>query len=136
MGELEPIEGHVRDEEPPDDTVLVIRGGPLAPEKLIAHAHRQQLKFSYQGRSMASVSVDATVAGWSLEAILEERLWSRSTYAACEVGRIREAGYVLLATHEAPHYDILLAEASLAAAEALLAVFGAPYHNPYKGRRR
>lgn len=36
----EPIEGYLRNEEPPDDAVVVVRGGPIAPEKIVEHAQR------------------------------------------------------------------------------------------------
>jgi hypothetical protein len=71
---LEPIEAHQRDEEPPSGAMLVIRGGPLSVEKLVEHAIRQAREFSYGGAPMYSVSVDATVDAWTLEAILRERL--------------------------------------------------------------
>jgi hypothetical protein len=59
--DLEPIEGHVRSHAVADDTVLLIRGGPLAVEKLVEHAQRQMREFSFRGAPMASVSVDGTV---------------------------------------------------------------------------
>ncbi|MHB1447359.1 MAG: hypothetical protein ACYCTI_07430 [Acidimicrobiales bacterium] len=73
---LEPIEAHLRPEEPPDEALLVVRGGPLPAEKLAEHAGREAARFSYRGLPLASVSVDATVTAWTLEAILRERLWS------------------------------------------------------------
>lgn len=133
---LEPIETHLRDEEPPDGAMLVIRGGPLSVEKLVEHAVRQAREFSYRGAAMYSVSVDATVGPWTLDTILAERLWSRSTYAACPVAQLRDAGYELLATHGSPHYDVILADGEPGTAATLLAVFGAAEVNPFKRRRR
>jgi hypothetical protein len=133
---LEPIENHIRTEPPPPGDVLVVRGGPLTVEKLLEHARRQQRAYSYQGLPMASVSVDVTAAPWTLATILEERLWSRSTYAACSIGFVREAGYELLATHAAPHFDILLPAATEVEAQRLLAVFGEGHHNPCRRRKR
>lgn len=132
--ELDPIEPHLRAEEPAGHAALVVRGGPLAAEKLAEHARRQSRAFSYCGRPMFSVSADATVAGWTLEVILSDRLWSRSTYATCTVGLLREAGYKLLPTHQEPHFDILLPGGRLEDAAALLALFGETLHNPYKRR--
>jgi len=40
-GGLIPIEEHLRADDPPSDAVLLIRGGPLAAEKLVEHALRQ-----------------------------------------------------------------------------------------------
>lgn len=85
---------------------------------------------------MASISVDGAVAGWSRERLLQERLLSRSQYAVAVVGRVQDAGFELLPTHLAPHFDIVLAEASVAEAARLLAVFGPPEDNPFKRRRR
>ena len=135
-GGLEPIEVHLRGEEPPAGAVLVIRGGPLSVEKLVEHAVRQAREFSYAGHPMFSVSVDATVDPWTLEAILRDRLWSRSTYAACPAAALRDAGYVVLATHGSPHYDLILADGEPGTAASLLAVFGAAEVNPFKRRRR
>ena len=39
-------------------------------------------------------------------------------------------------THLAPHFDIVLDEASVAEAARLRAVFGPPEDNPFKRRRR
>lgn len=50
------------------------RAGPLNVDNLVEHARRQQHAYSYRCRPMASVSVAATIAGWPLDRILEERL--------------------------------------------------------------
>ena len=60
---LEPIDPHVRDEDPPDDGVLVVRAGPLAAVKFLEHALRQQRDYSYRGKATASISVAAAGAG-------------------------------------------------------------------------
>ncbi len=135
-GALVPIEPHVRDEDPLDDTVVVIRAGPLTVEKLVEHATRQQGRYSFRGRPMASISVDVASSGWTIEAILRDRLWSRSTYATCAVGALLGGGYELVPTFDAPHYDVLLPAASAEVAGSLLSLFGDPRSNPYKRRRR
>lgn len=132
---LKPIEADVRAEEPPDDTVLVIRAGPLTVEKLVEHAQRQQREYSYRGLPMSSVSVDAAVAGWTVEAILRDRLWSRSSYSTGVVRVLRGAGFELLPTFEAPHYDVVLPTATTDAASTLLSLFGPAERNPYRRRR-
>jgi hypothetical protein len=85
---------------------------------------------------MCSVSVDATVAGWTEELILRERLWSRSTFARAAVGAVRSAQFTILPTHDAPHFDIVLSEATADEAHRLLGVFGEPVQNPFKRRKR
>ena len=61
--ELEPIEPFVRDEYPPDNAVVVIRGGPIAAEKIVEHASRQAREYTYKGEPMFSVSVSLAVNG-------------------------------------------------------------------------
>jgi hypothetical protein len=62
----EPIEVYLRAEEPPDDAVVVVRGGPVAVEKIVEHAKRQARDYTFRGEPMHSVSVSLTVAGWDL----------------------------------------------------------------------
>jgi len=121
---LTPIEPSIRDEEPPDDAILVIRAGPVTVEKILEHARREEGRFTFRGAPMASVSVDATIGDWTLEAILRDRLWSRTTYATTTVGALRRSGHDLLPTFGVPHYDLLLPAATLKAAGSLLATFG------------
>lgn len=134
--DLEPIEGHVRSHDVGDDTALLIRGGPLTAERLVEHAARQARDFSLRGHPMASISVDGLVAGWTLELVLRERMWSRSQFATATAAAVRQAGFDVLATHDAPHFDIVLTEATMAEAGRLLGVFGHPEDNPFKKRGR
>lgn len=85
---------------------------------------------------MASINVSATVAGWTLDRVLAELLWSRSSYATASVGTVRGAGYALLATHRRPHYDIVLPSATVESASTLLALFTAGTTNPFRRRGR
>ncbi len=136
MEELEAIEQHLRAGPLPDDAFLLLRGGPVTVEKLVEHASRQAREFTLRGGPMASVSVDGTVEGWTRESLLRDRLWSRSQYATTTVSRVRNAGFEVLATHRAPHFDIVLADASAGEAARLLAVFDPAEDNPFKRRRR
>lgn len=131
----EPIEPFIRDEGPPDDLVVVVRGGPISVEKFVEHVRRGRGRYSYGGQPLVSISVDAAVAGWTLEAILQERLWSRTSYATTTVGDLRRHGYVLLPTFGVPHFDLLIPEATDEAASTLLSVFGPTQRNTYRRRR-
>jgi hypothetical protein len=73
----------------------------------LSTAGRQMRDFSWQGQPMASISVDGTVGS-----------------------------FVVLPTHDVPHLDVVLAEASSEEAARLLVVFGPAMNNPYKRRRR
>jgi hypothetical protein len=132
----EPIENHLRSEVPPDDAVVVVRGGPVAPEKIVEHAHRQAREYTFGNAPMHSISVSLTVAGWDLAALLAGPLSSRSTFAVSTAGAVRVAGFELLPTYKAPHYDLLLATGEYREAEVLLSLFGSPEPNAYKRRGR
>jgi len=136
MNDRERIDEYLRDEVPPDDAVVVVRGGPIAAEKLIEHAQRQARGYTYRGEPMFSISVSLTVTGWDLASLLAGPLSSRSTYALSTVGTVRAAGFDLLPTYEAPHYDLLLETGEYSEAERLLSLFSAPESNPYKRRGR
>ncbi len=131
----QPIEPLIRTEAPPDDTLVVVRAGPLTPEKIVEHAERQMAVFTYGGVPMASISVDLCINGWLLERVLEERMWSRGRYAVTTAGTLRRAKYELVPTNAAPHYDIVLKAVSMKAAEELLALFGPTMDNPFKQRQ-
>ena len=135
MSALDPIEPFLRDEQPPDDAVVVVRGGPVSAEKFIEHAAREAREHSFQGRPMHSVSVSLTVGGRSLDDLLAGPLASRSTFAQSTVGLLREAGYALLPTYAAPHYDLLLRSAGYDDAVHLLNLFSESRPNPHKRRR-
>jgi hypothetical protein len=132
----QPIEPFIRTEESPDDTVVVVRAGPLTAEKIVEHAERQMAVFSYRGAPMASISVDLCIGAWKLERVLAERMWSRSRYAVTTVGALRMAKYELVPTNAAPHYDIVLRATTMVVAEELLAFFGPTMENPYKKRQQ
>ena len=86
----------------------------------------------HSGWPMTSISVATIVAGWTVNRILQERQWSRSTYATATVATIRTARHDLLATHARPHYDILLPSATIESATTLLSLFGAGTTNPFR----
>jgi hypothetical protein len=135
-GGREPIEPYVRDEAPPDDAVVVVRGGPIAAEKLVEHALRQAREYTYRSEPMHSVSVSLTVADWTVDAILAGPMSSRTTVSLSRVGPIRAAGFTFLPTYDAPHYDLVLATAEYAEAARLLTLFEPAKRNPYKRRGR
>jgi hypothetical protein len=130
-----PIDPYFRDESPPDDATVVVRAGPLTVEKFVEHMRREQERYTYRGQPLSSVSVDATVAGWTLEAILRDRLWSRPGYASVTAGALRATGHELLPTFDAPHFDLVLPAATVAAAGTLLSLFGPAERNSCRRRR-
>jgi hypothetical protein len=136
MTDREPIETYLRVEVIDDEMIVVVRGGPVTTEKFVEHAHRQARDFTFRGAPMYSISVNLTVHGWDLEALLAGPLASRSTYATATVGAVRTAGFELLPTFAAPHYDLLLPGGQYPDAERARGVFSDPEPNPFKRRGR
>jgi hypothetical protein len=130
-----PIEPLVRSEALPDAAVVVVRGGPIAAQKVAEHAQRQQALFTFRGLPMVAISVDLTVGGWTLDRILAERMHTRRRYATVTAGALRAAGYELVPTGREPHYSLILPGSSHADAAALVALFGPTLQNPYRARR-
>ena len=135
MTDREPIETYLRVEPIDDEMIVVVRGGPVTPEKFLEHAHRQAREFTFRGAPMYSISVNLTVAGWDLDALLAGPLASRSTYATATVGAVRTAGFELLPTFAAPHYDLLLPGGQYPDAERARAVFSDSRAEPVQAPR-
>lgn len=118
----------VRDEAPPDDTVVVVRGGLAAADSI-----RRTAEVSYTLHGFYGVSVflafDTTVEDLvrrTPEVSPDRYKQLRTT----TVGAIRQADFELLATGEWPHYDIVLADLGDETVERLRSCFGPPFANP------
>ena len=133
---MEPIEPYTRDEELPASSVLVVRGGPITAEKLLQSARREQAVYTWRGHPLACVSAEALMGEWSLDRVLSEHLATRTTYATTTVGRVLQAGLVLLPTFDAPHYDVVLEDATSEEVAKLMSVLSQPLRNPYRRRGR
>lgn len=84
-----------------------------------------------------SVSAEATVGGRTLEELLAgPRLRTRRRYASAIAEELLDAGFALLPSFGAPHYDIVLPAYSDWEARRLLHVLGEARENPYYGRRQ
>jgi hypothetical protein len=136
MTDQQPIETYLRVEHIDDEMTVVVRGGPVTTEKFLEHARRQAREFTFRGAAMYSISVNLTVAGWDMDALLAGPLASRSTFATTTVGAVRIAGFELLATFAAPHYDLVLPGGQYPDVERARAVFSSPEPNPFKRRGR
>lgn len=121
----------LRGEQPPDDAVVVIRGGAnsLAPEAVTRSAERNMVAFGFLGLSVFLADVDhvAEVCG-SIDELRRYGQIRRSV-----VSRLTTAGFALLATGGSPHYDIVLPDLSQATLDRLVGCFGAPEPNPGRG---
>ncbi len=122
----------LRDEQPPDEAVVVIRGGVLSPQGVERAATRSQRLFGVLG-----ISVEAAVGVSVVEACRSsERLGRYGHVQLSNFGRLRRAGFALLATFEDPHFTVVLPELSDLTLARLVRCFDSPVPNPARPNER
>ena len=96
----------IRDEEPPDDAVVVIRGGlhSLDVEKVIEVCQDSFVDSGFYGLSVFA-ALDGDVEALCLRL---ERLRSPGVVWVANCGTLRAAGFELAATDASPHFDVVL----------------------------
>ena len=121
----------LRDERPPDDAVVVIRGGlhSLDAEKVIAVCEDSFADFGFYGLSVFA-AIDGDVEALCLAL---ERFRSPGTIWVATCGRLRAAGFSLAATDASPHFDVVLPSLDRSTVDAVRACFEAR-DNPAKHR--
>ena len=121
----------LRDEDPPDDAVVVIRGGlhSLDAEKVIEVCLDSFADFGFYGLSVFAAP-DGDVEGLCRRL---ERLRSPGTIWVARYGRLRAAGFTLAATDASPHFDVVLPSLAPDIVDAVRACFGAR-SNPARQR--
>jgi hypothetical protein len=121
----------IRDEEPPGDDVVVVRGGlnSLASEKV-----REVCEDTLADSGFYGLSVFAALDG-DVRRLCERvpRLRSPGTIWVATCGQLRRRGVALLPTDAQPHFDILLPDLEPGTIEALVACF-TRIDNPAKQR--
>jgi hypothetical protein len=124
----------LRAESPPDDAVVVIRGGPDTTEKLAHHADRTARAWTLDGRALHGVSVFCALdelGAASLDGILAAMSTYRVVYL-CPLGELREAGLDLLPTATRPHFTLFAPDTpGTLDVERLLAALGTAQPNPF-----
>lgn len=123
----------LRDEQPPDDSTVVIRGGPDTTDKLTKHAARTARAWCLDGEPLEGISVFCAIdptGDHSLDAVLANMSSYRVIYL-CPAGELRSAGFELLATATRPHYTLHAQGGGSLDVERLLTKLGAPQHNPF-----
>lgn len=119
----------LRPEEPPDDAVVVVRGGQMTSE------------FVHRSATAAhdELGIYALSVFLALDDPLDE-LCAREPFLArygkvrfSTVGALREAGFPLIPTLDRPHYDIVLPDLQPSTLERLDGCFEPPVPNPGTG---
>jgi hypothetical protein len=121
----------LRDEDPPDDAVVVIRGGlhSLDAERVVEVCEDSFADFGFYGLSVFA-ALDGDVEGLCRRL---ERFRSPGTIWVASCGRLRASGFTLVATDASPHFDVVLPSLAPDIVEAVRACFEARA-NPAKDR--
>ena len=123
----------VRRESPPDDAVVVVRGGPDTEDKIAHHAAKTAKLWSYEGAPLEGISVLLALGDpndHSLDAVLA----SLSTYRVVHlttVGQLRAGGFDVLATGRRPHFTVRSVDGGSLRIAELFAVLGDRQPNPH-----
>ncbi len=116
----------LRAEEPPDDAVVVIRGGEMTGEFV-----RRTATDAHEELGVYAVSVflalDADVGDLCAA---EPFLVRYGKVRLSTVGRLRSGGFPLIPTLDRPHYDIVLPDLDDSTLRRLDGCFNAAVRNP------
>lgn len=115
----------LRPDLPPDDTTVVLRAGVMNADNVTRGAERTFALYAVYGISVEGV-IDTTVQ----EACRGERIASYRRVRLSTFGRVRAAGFALLATFDHPHFTLVLADLSELTLARLDHCFDDPIPNP------
>ena len=135
-----PVEqsGRLRNESPPDDAVVVVRGGPDTAEKIARHAARTAMVWTFEGSPIEGISVLLALdesGRYSLESLLASMPTYRVVHLTT-VGQLRAHGFELLATGRRPHFTLRSAGGGTLRIVDLITVLGERHLNPHFELRR
>ncbi len=134
----EELRPYLRDERPPDDRIIVVRGGPDTLAKLAVHARRTHDAYVLDGEPLWWISVYCAlddVGPASLDGLLR-RFASYRVVHLPRTGQLRRAGFPLLPSFGRPHYTIRLDDGDQAGLTRLLESLGPAEANKYHRREQ
>jgi hypothetical protein len=94
----------LRDELPPEDAIVVVRGGTMNSEFVRSSAADSFADFGFFGVSV-SLALDVDV---DVLCSVDPRISRYGKVRLSTVGRLRALGFALLPTLARPHYDVVL----------------------------
>lgn len=133
--ELRPL---LRDERPPSDAVVIVRGGPSSVGRLREHARRTHDAYMLDDQPLWGVSVFCAlddVGTASIDTLLQ-RFASYRVVHLPTVGQLVASGFELLPSFRRPHFTVRLEDDGERSLTGLLEALGPPGANPYHGRQR
>jgi hypothetical protein len=120
----------LRDDYPPNDALVVIRGGEMNSDYVLRTATR-----SFEEFGIWTVSVFVAESG-TVEAVCRSvRALSRyGKVRLSSVGRVRAQGFALIPTLHHPHFDVVLADVEPSTLDRLELAFDLAIPNPARQR--
>jgi hypothetical protein len=115
----------LRSEQPPDDTTVVLRAGVMNADNVRRAAERTFGIYAIYGISVVG-ALDTTVQA----TCRDERIAGYRRVRLSTFGRVRRAGFALLATFDRPHFTLVLPDLSELTLSRLDRCFDAPIPNP------
>ncbi|HXH56695.1 hypothetical protein [Iamia sp.] len=115
----------LRPEHPPDDATVVLRAGVMAAEVVRRAAER-----TFDAYAVYRVSLEGVIGQTVLDACRGERVAAYRQIRLSTFGRLRRAGFALLATFGAPHFTVVLPDLSEVTLARLDDCFDDPIVNP------
>ena len=98
----------LRSEQPPDDAAVVLRAGVMGPDNIRRSAERTFAIYAVYG-----ISVEGVIGRTVLDACrASERMAAYRHIRLLSFGRLRSAGFALLATFDHPPSTLVLADLS------------------------
>jgi hypothetical protein len=134
----EELRPYLRDERPPDDSIVVVRGGPDTLAKLAVYARRMHDAYVLDSEPLWGISVYCAlddVGAASLDGLLRRFATYRVVHLP-RAGQLRRAGFQLLPSFGRPHYTIRLEDGGQAGLARLLDALGPTDANKYHRRER
>ena len=123
---------YLRDEVPPADATVVVRGGSDTVDKIRVHALRTARAWSLDGEPLLGISVFA-VLDVALDTLLRERFATFRTIYLPTVSDLTEHGFGLLPTGRRPHFTVRLRTGEDEELQRLLEALGPRRDNPAYG---
>jgi len=117
---------NLRSEQPPDDAAVVLRAGVTSPDNIRRSAERTFAIYAVYG-----ISVEGVIGRTVLDACrTSDRIAGYRQIRLSTFGRLRAAGFALLATFDHPHFTLVLADLSEVTIARLGRSFDDPIPNP------
>jgi hypothetical protein len=134
----EELRPYLREERPPDDSIIVVRGGPDTLAKLAMHARRTHDAYMLDDEPLWGISAYCAlddVGPASLDGILRRFASYRAVHLP-RAGQLLSARFLLLPSFGRPHYTVRLDGDDQAKLARLLDALGPAEANKYHRRER